>query len=59
MDLAHHELDLLYGLTRFEANALRNGDYVTEPEAGSYAAAIYELDEKLTADFHKRNQTIR
>lgn len=58
MDLTHHELDLLYGLTRFEANALRNGDYITEPEAGSYAAAIYKLDEKLTADFHKRNQTI-
>jgi hypothetical protein len=59
MKLTHHELDLLYGITRSEANALRNGDYITEPEEGSYAAAIYKLDKKLSADFHKRNQTIR
>lgn len=59
MELTPQELDLLYALTRHETNTLRNGDYTKQPEPGSYAVAIYELDKKLTADFHKRNQTIR
>jgi len=59
MELTSHELDLLYGLTRLQSIALRNGDYTKQPEPNSYADAIYKLDAKLTADFHKRNQSIR
>jgi hypothetical protein len=59
MELTSQELDLLYGLTRFESISLRQGDYTKQPEEGSYADAIYKLDTKLTADFHKRNQTIK
>jgi hypothetical protein len=58
MELTPQELDLLYALTRHETNTLRNGDYTKQPEPGSYAAAIYELDAKMTANFHKRKQTI-
>ena len=58
MELTSQELDLLYGLTRFESIALRQGDYTKQPEDGSYADAIYKLDIKLTANFHKRNQTV-
>ena len=58
MELTSQELDLLYGLTRFESIALRQGDYTKQPEDGSYADAIYKLDTKLTANFNKRNQTV-
>ena len=58
MELTPQELDLLYALTRHETNTLRGGDYTKQPEPGSYAAAIYELDAKMTADFHKRKQTM-
>ena len=58
MELTLQDLDLLYGLTRSESIALRHGDYTKQPEEGSYADAIYKLDTKFTADFHKRKQTI-
>jgi hypothetical protein len=58
MELTSQELDLPYGLTRFESIALRQGDYTKQPEPDSYADAIYKLDKKLTTNFHKRHQTI-
>lgn len=59
MDFTHSDLDLLYGVIRHEAIRLRKGNWRYEPESGSYADKIFRLDKKLSASFHKRNQTIR
>ena len=59
MDFTHSDLDLLYCVIRHEAIELRKGDWQYEPESGSYEDKIFQLDKKLSASFHKRNQTIR
>lgn len=59
MEFSHAELDLIYCIIRHEALALRKGDWRYVPEEGSYDDRVLALDMKLTASFHKRNQTIR
>lgn len=59
MRLSHSDLNLLYGLVRSEALELRKKyGWLHEPEHGSYNEKIFDLDTRLSANFHKRNQTI-
>lgn len=60
MHLSHSDFDLLYFIVRGEALKLRKKyGWLHEPEQGSLNAKIFELDARLSASFHKRNQTVR
>lgn len=58
LDLTPRDLDIIYVLVRHESIALQTDTNKWPAEPGSYANGIYELDKKVTANFHKRKQTV-